>query len=250
MLYPLPSPNPCARTLGAAGTTKRHRDAHLGSHAGGGYHRTAGSAVIGWVSCVPKNGWRLCQRRRLVGKAESAVRSQAVALLSGGSSCPWTHLLWRKPRNLHNCPGPEAHGSGWATSPKPRRQWVALPLGPAPSVKQWRFHWLSSMALPSHEPSLWSLQHSDPVLPCFWGLGAGVHARYFQLELEWNNQYCSGSPKGYTCVMRHCGQSHPCPTPFSSHFLLYLLVGHTLLPAMAVASKPQRTGAGRNCKVP
>lgn len=73
------SPQPlCARTLGAAGTTKRHRDAHLGSPAGGEYHRTAGSAVIGWVSCVPKNGWRRGQMRQLVGKAERAVRHQTV----------------------------------------------------------------------------------------------------------------------------------------------------------------------------
>lgn len=156
-------PPPRAHTLGAAGTTKRHRDAHLGSPAGGGYHRTAGSEVKGWVSCVPKNGWRRGQRRQLVGKAESAVRSQALALLSGGSSCPWTHLLWRKPRNLHNCPGPVAHGSGWATSWKPQRQWVALPLGPAQSAKEWRFHLHSSMALSSHKPTLW--WHSESSEP-------------------------------------------------------------------------------------
>jgi hypothetical protein len=91
-----------------------------------------------------------------------------------------------------------------------------------------------------------SLRHWDPVLPCFWGWG-GVVA--FPL-LEWNNQPCSGTRKDYTWVMRHGSQGHPLPTLFSCHFSLYLLISHTLLPAVAVASKPQRTGAGRNSKVP
>lgn len=131
-------PQPLSRTLGAAGTTKHHRDAHLGSPSGGGYHRTGGSAVTGWVSCVPENEWQPGQMRQLAsGEGRKGCQRPAVVLLNGASSCPWTYLLWRKPRSLHSCPGPVAHGSGWATSQKPQRQWVALPLGPAPSVKQW-----------------------------------------------------------------------------------------------------------------
>lgn len=50
--------------------------------------------------------------------------------------CPWTHLLWRKPRTPHSCPGPEARGSCWATSRRPQRPQAAPLQDPVRSARQ------------------------------------------------------------------------------------------------------------------
>lgn len=58
-------------------------------------------------------------------------------------------------------------------------------------------------------------------------------------------------PPNTTWVMRHSGQGHHFSLSSSATFLCTFLISPTLLPARAVvASKPQRTGAGRNSKVP
>lgn len=138
--HPPPCPRPLLLTLDVAGTTRPHRDAHHGNPAGCGCYKTAGSGATGQVPYAPGNGWRRDRMPRLVGEGRRQKGRQGARALALLSCCPslhpWTYLLWRRPRSLHSCPGQEAHGSGWATSQRPRTLWAAPPLGPELSAKQ------------------------------------------------------------------------------------------------------------------
>lgn len=137
-IRPLPCPPSLLLTLGVAGTTRRRRDGPRGSPAGCGCHKTAGSGATGQVSYAPESGLRRDRTPRLVGGGRGERQGAlALAVLSRHAGlCPWPYLPWRRPRSPHSCPGPEAHGSGWATSRRPRKLWAVLPRGAALSAKQ------------------------------------------------------------------------------------------------------------------